>query len=266
VVLEAASCPLGIAPEGVLAWLECDSLSRTLPVCSGAHVSIGRDDRCTLVLPDRTVSRYQAHLRVDASGTITLHDEGSSHGTFVNGKRRTRQVLVVGDLIQSGPFEIGVRAVPAGQWARFDPRRRVDASLLMALGSISALTGTIPEVSLAEVLQWIEFTQRSCEMVVSDGMKTGRIIFKAGRPLGASLSMDRGRPALDAMLGLAVGSFAILRDRPTRRDRKESGGAQPVSSTVTSLLLDASRESDERRQKTARLTEIVETLWQSSEG
>jgi hypothetical protein len=246
------------ANPDVLAWLECDSLSLTLPLHKGEQLSLGRDTRCSLVLPDMKVSRYQANLRVIGANRIMLHDEGSSHGTFVNGKRRHRHMVSVGDLIQSGPYEIGIRATPKGTWARFDPRRRVDTTLLMALGSSTSLAGKIPDVRLAEVLQWIEFTSRSCQLIVSDGMQSGRIVFKNGRLMSASFSTDRDRAALTAMLMLPEGSFAVLRDAALVR--------ATLDSTVTSVLLDTSRECDERSRDGEHSGALIDSLWQSTDG
>src|SRR5262249_13447276 len=59
----------------------------------------------TFPLQDMTVSRRHAKVRMDARGLVTLIDEGSTNGTFVNGSRLEagRPVAVEeGDRIQFG--------------------------------------------------------------------------------------------------------------------------------------------------------------------
>lgn len=47
-------------------------------------ISIGRDDECTIVFPDNTISRRHAVLKIYATGRMELIDMGQN-GTFVNG-------------------------------------------------------------------------------------------------------------------------------------------------------------------------------------
>ncbi|MGB9801064.1 MAG: FHA domain-containing protein [Thermanaerothrix sp.] len=63
-------------------------------------LTIGRDARCEVVIPDRQVSRYHARL-VLVEENVILEDLGSKNGTFCNGRRIEDQVrLEDGDLIQ----------------------------------------------------------------------------------------------------------------------------------------------------------------------
>ena len=81
--------------------------------------TIGRDAACDLVLPDMTVSRTHAGLRLEASGWL-LSDAGSTNGTRLNGWRVTGPVPVrAGDQVTFGAMtlviaERGPRAQPAG--------------------------------------------------------------------------------------------------------------------------------------------------------
>jgi hypothetical protein len=54
---------------------------------------IGRDNRCSLVIPDRQVSRQHARIRLDADKHI-LEDLNSRNGTFVNGQELTGSYLL----------------------------------------------------------------------------------------------------------------------------------------------------------------------------
>lgn len=63
---------------------------------------IGRDPTCDIPLPsDGTASRRHARFTQDG-GSVTIHDEGSSNGTFVNGERVEERRLSSGDEVQVG--------------------------------------------------------------------------------------------------------------------------------------------------------------------
>ena len=67
--------------------------------------TLGRSADSSFQISDLTVSRQHAFLSVDEVGTVHLRDEGSTNGTFVNGKRVAayRSVsLDDGDRIQLG--------------------------------------------------------------------------------------------------------------------------------------------------------------------
>ena len=66
------------------------------------EVVIGRDGDNDIVLAEGTVSRRHARLARDGDGRITLTDEDSANGVFVNGKRITQAILAAGDQIQIG--------------------------------------------------------------------------------------------------------------------------------------------------------------------
>ncbi len=65
-------------------------------------VIVGREESNPIAFPqDNTVSRKHARI-VCAGGTVTITDEGSSNGTFVNGVKITEQALDPGDEVQIG--------------------------------------------------------------------------------------------------------------------------------------------------------------------
>jgi len=68
----------------------------------GTLVTIGREESCDIAFPrDPTVSRKHARL-VNENGEWTIHDEGSSNGTFVNGVKVSDQAIKPGDEITIG--------------------------------------------------------------------------------------------------------------------------------------------------------------------
>ncbi len=62
---------------------------------------IGRGAESSLLLRDSRVSRSHARIAIE-NGQYVVEDCGSLHGTFVNGKRVTRQPLKNSDLIEFG--------------------------------------------------------------------------------------------------------------------------------------------------------------------
>lgn len=83
--------PVLIAQAGPLngqRWTIADSLT------------IGRENGCDVVIPDRQVSRYHARLSHSGEG-ILLEDLGSKNGTFYEGKRIFEPVFIQdGGLVQ----------------------------------------------------------------------------------------------------------------------------------------------------------------------
>ncbi len=83
--------PVFIAQSGVLSGQRW-SIDREL--------TIGRDPTCSLVIPDRQVSRIHARLSLTPEGVL-LEDLGSKNGTFSNGESLIDPVLLKdGDEIQ----------------------------------------------------------------------------------------------------------------------------------------------------------------------
>jgi hypothetical protein len=89
--LAAPSAPVATA----VAWLHCEPLP-PIPLVAGEKITIGRKE-CRLVLAHTEVSRHHATIEVESAEKLTIRDEKSSNGTFVNGKRITAQPLRVGD-------------------------------------------------------------------------------------------------------------------------------------------------------------------------
>jgi hypothetical protein len=77
------------------------------------EITIGRDERNTIVLRHPAVSRRHCVVRHGA-GALRVRDEGSDNGTFLDGARLVGEVAVTnGARLQIGPFAI-VCAVPEG--------------------------------------------------------------------------------------------------------------------------------------------------------
>ena len=78
---------------------------------TGQRFVLGRDDRCELVVNDEKSSRNHAYLEVRPDGSVMLTDLRSTNGTYVNGRRVTGSVQLLGnDEIRIGDTPISVSA------------------------------------------------------------------------------------------------------------------------------------------------------------
>lgn len=87
--------PVFIIREGQLA-----GQRYVIDIEEGDEYVVGRGSDCSLVLPERQVSRH--HIKVTRQGDgYTLHDLGSKNGTHINGQRLTGSIkLGDGDQVQ----------------------------------------------------------------------------------------------------------------------------------------------------------------------
>ena len=69
----------------------------------GEDVSIGRQDGNGIILASPKVSKRHCRLVV-SNGEVTVQDEGSANGTFVNGAMVRSRKLKAGDRISVGDF------------------------------------------------------------------------------------------------------------------------------------------------------------------
>lgn len=67
--------------------------------------TIGRHPESHLFLDDVTVSRRHAEIHGE-DGQLTIRDQGSLNGTYVNGDRVEERVLRTGDELQIGRFKL----------------------------------------------------------------------------------------------------------------------------------------------------------------
>ena len=81
------------------------TLGETTYPLVGPDVALGRGLENTIVLEDRRVSRSHARL-ILTSGHWTVRDEGSTNGTFVNGRMVTQHALKNGDRLSLGGLEL----------------------------------------------------------------------------------------------------------------------------------------------------------------
>jgi diguanylate cyclase (GGDEF)-like protein len=113
---------------------------------------IGRTGDNDLSLPEPEVSRRHAVLEVavqeDGTVCVLLHDQGSTNGTFVNGRRvepNSTQRLENGDVLRVGPHAFKAK--------RLDELERHYHQAVLAQTTVDALTGVS---NRATVLTYLE--------------------------------------------------------------------------------------------------------------
>ncbi|MDE1147264.1 MAG: trypsin-like peptidase domain-containing protein [Azospirillaceae bacterium] len=126
----------------------------TIPLVAKAQISLGRGPGNTVAFDadaDASVSRQHAKISIDdAAGEFRLSDEGSTHGTFVNGQKITGPTLLeIGDEIALGPqtniiFDVNPR--PEGYVARTKALKTVNVS-----AKKTTIIDTTPEQKPAQV-------------------------------------------------------------------------------------------------------------------
>jgi hypothetical protein len=89
-----------------LVLLSDDEPVKTLPV--ERRIRIGRQSDNDLVVTDPGVSRHHAEI-INTNGTCTLHDLGSTNGTYVNGTVVSEHALREGDRISLGSTVVEFR-------------------------------------------------------------------------------------------------------------------------------------------------------------
>ena len=93
----------------ILSLLNDDVKSSSWLLTNGIH-KIGRLENKEIILDDVTVSRNHGYISVDDE-EITIVDEGSTNGIFINGELKSESNLQSGFIIQIGKFILIVTKV-----------------------------------------------------------------------------------------------------------------------------------------------------------
>lgn len=213
----------------------CDPLP-PLPLGLEPTLTLGRGDGCDLVLPHGSVSKVHGIVKV-RGGEIYYQDEGSSNGSYHNGRRVASVRLRPGDVLTLGPYEIELCS--NDEMARRNAEGTRGTKILDTRGPPgTVLAGSLRDVPLSELLQALEFHDRTGTLEVLSPELQGEIVVREGRPLAAHAGELRDREAVLALLSLDRGRFELLRDLPEDVEER-------MNATFTTLLIEASRRADE---------------------
>lgn len=192
-------------PEVTLG-LICPLLSRRPFILNQeAVLRIGRHPEGGLCLPAPKVSRHHAEVRWDGHG-FSIHDLGSTNGTFVNGRRiHRRRKLRAGMKLEIGPFSLEVREVENPEESVIikpelgGEETRIDVS--------SELTGQLEEIGMGALIQFMKVTAKTGNLTLFNGHSVGQLWLEDGTVIHAEFGALYGLQAALSLLGLGAGRF-----------------------------------------------------------
>ena len=93
---------VGGVPQGAVQARLVDTNTQRAYDLVGSRLSLGRESKNSITIPDINASRSHAELTLSPQGIWVLTDLGSTNGTFVNGREIASQPLANGDRITIG--------------------------------------------------------------------------------------------------------------------------------------------------------------------
>jgi hypothetical protein len=103
--LRGALSKLGPRPDRGPPAVEIEVL---LPRNAGG-LTVGRSQECDVVVGEETVSRFHAELRHGEDDEWTIHDLGSTNGTWLNGSLVREARVCRGDVLRLGALRLELR-------------------------------------------------------------------------------------------------------------------------------------------------------------
>lgn len=232
--------------------ISCDG-HQPVDLVEGRPVLLGRVDGVDLKLPHPLVSRRHAVFTLEDE-KVFIEDLGSANGTVVETSEiRGRKVaLELGRRIFIGPYKLRVLKRKDAlsrenhRDRRSDKLRRREAAPedegpFSTKGKSVIFGGALSEMPGPEILQGIEFNERTGSLYIHSPRVNGVMVFKGGRPtFSEAIYKDRtylGPKALYQLLRVDKGDFRFTSEIHT--------GDTNVTLTVSGALLEFSRLQDE---------------------
>lgn len=195
---------------------------------------MGRSNEAELTIPSQRVSRKHTEIFWQ-EGAPWIRDCGSQNGTKVNGKRIKGEVqLNDQDELEIGPFLCTYRSVT--QSSRLDSNQIDDGALTAPMLS-DTLAGSFAQMSAFEVLQTLEFNQKTGTLEVFGDDEDAILVVQTGRPVWAKTGDVVGNEAVLTMMSWTSGQFNF--------SSTITHDGQNVQGSITNLLFEAGRRMDE---------------------
>lgn len=206
----------------------------------GRPFVVGRSDDCQLTVPSQRVSRRHAEIVWAPDNTPILRDLGSQNGTSVNGKRiKGDHKLQHGDELEFGPFLCTYRSLVDARRERAQAQAQAAPMMPDVTQPMlaDAMAGRLDQINLTELLQTLEFNQKTgtLEIFGSDG--EGMVVIQEGRPAYAECDGVEGAEAVYKLIRFKNGQFSFSGDVQEE--------AQNIQGTMGMLLMEAARRMDE---------------------
>ena len=197
---------------------------RPIVLLPGDSKTIGRSRDADIILDEPSLSRIHAVLRMSADGVITVDDQHSTNGVFVNGKRAASATLDASDRVKFGALEYQVDSDPAPA-----PIPDVHTMMRMAVSAVAsnvdragveALLATSRELMAFEELQGLldrvldrlqaMLKPARCAILLVDAH--GRLETRAVRPRGDYASISEFASATAVRDALAAREILVAFD------------------------------------------------------
>jgi pSer/pThr/pTyr-binding forkhead associated (FHA) protein len=223
------------------------------PLRPNREIVIGRSSDLDMVLVEDMVSRKHAKIVTDDL-SVTIHDLGSTNGTFVNGEKVRTLKLKDGDRILVGTSIIKLMAAGAGVPSPSSSLSETEARSKMQVTANrrvapKSMSGNIEEIPLPDLLQLLSTSRKSGVLVLRSDWGTGRLHLRKGQIYFANIdeSFDVSpRKAMFRMLTWDRGLFEL--EPPDERTVMEE-----LQDSTEGLLMEGMRQLDEFKELSSKL-------------
>jgi pSer/pThr/pTyr-binding forkhead associated (FHA) protein len=165
-------------------------------LAEGEELVVGRSKDAHVVINDTKTSRRHARFHF-SGGDLHVEDLGSFNGTFVNGAKVERRVLMPGDSVEVGNVRIKVERrtqAVAGNHPPLTGQRAEAPAIVSTMGNV--LSDTLTPAKLREMLRFLSERSKTGAMIVHASWGTGKIYFRHGQVYHADLT---GAPAISPL-------------------------------------------------------------------
>jgi len=211
------------------------------PLRPHREIVIGRSSELDMVLVEDMVSRKHAKIVTD-DRSVTIHDLGSTNGTFVNGEKVRVSEIKDGDRILIGTSIIKLVTMAGESTNMTENEARSRLAVAATKRPVTkSMSGSIEEIPLPDLLQLLSTSRKSGVLVVRSDLGVGKIYLRKGQIYFASIddSFNTGpRKAMYRMLAWTQGFFDL--EPPDERAVLEE-----LQDSTEGLLMEGMRQLDE---------------------
>jgi hypothetical protein len=226
------------------------------PIAAEREILIGRSNELDVVLVEDMVSRKHAKISWN-NDSLVIEDLGSTNGTFVNGEKVKRARLKEGDRVLIGTSivrvavtEVGGAVAPAVNEA--EARARMQSAATKTT-TVKAMTGSIDELPLVDLLQLFATSKKSGVLVVQHEDDTGKLFLRKGQIAYATIndSIEVGPlKSVYRLLTWESGTFEM--QGPDDREF-----AEELTLSTEAILMEGMRNLDEVRRIQPQLPPVT---------
>jgi hypothetical protein len=196
------------------------------------------------------VSRKHARIWIE-DGQVNLEDFGSTNGTFVNGEKISRAVVNRGDRILIGtsimklvetekePRQTSSEIIPGSDSATSG--MPAHGAALSTSVSVSAMTGTIDEVPLPDLIQLLSSSKKTGTLIITSHKTTGKLHLEKGKIVFCSVDNSPNLAPLKAIfriLSWHTGKFEL-------HGAEETEFSETIDMPTEHILIEGLRQLDE---------------------